>query len=238
MRRIGTTRIALTVLGVLALAGCATMQDLDLGDVIGGEAPLDEATVIRGLKQALSVGTERTVDQVGALDGYLGDELLRIALPEELQDVAGTLRQVGLGARVDELEVAMNRAAELVYRGLLEQGHQRDLIDIMQTREELYAHLGYHDFEQKLDELFARRKEDPRLAQSLDAICTSHDPVAAAGAGSLEVGGTASGEAVSLSRARILLALEETGGNRAAAARLLGVARATLYRRLAKLGLD
>ena len=78
MRRIGTTRIVLTVLGVLTLASCATMQDLDLGDVMGGEAPLDEATVIRGLKQALSVGTERTVDQVGALDGYLGDELLRI----------------------------------------------------------------------------------------------------------------------------------------------------------------
>jgi methylisocitrate lyase len=55
---------------------------------------------------------------------------------------------------------AMNRAAELVYRGLLEQGHQRDLIDIMQTREELYAHLGYHDFEQKLDELFASSEEN------------------------------------------------------------------------------
>ncbi len=54
----------------------------------------------------------------------------------------------------------MNKAAELVYRGLLEQGHQRDLIDIMQTREELYGYLGYHDFEQKLDELFAQNKEN------------------------------------------------------------------------------
>ena len=55
---------------------------------------------------------------------------------------------------------AMNRAAELVYRGLLEQGHQRDLIDIMQTREELYDYLGYHDFERKLDELFAANEEN------------------------------------------------------------------------------
>lgn len=54
---------------------------------------------------------------------------------------------------------AMNRAAELVYRGLLEQGHQKNLVDIMQTREELYDYLGYHDFEQKLDELFDANEE-------------------------------------------------------------------------------
>jgi methylisocitrate lyase len=50
---------------------------------------------------------------------------------------------------------AMNRGAETVYRALLEDGHQRNVIDIMQTRAELYDYLGYHEFEQKLDELFA-----------------------------------------------------------------------------------
>lgn len=55
---------------------------------------------------------------------------------------------------------AMNRAAELVYRGLLQQGHQKNLLDIMQTREELYDYLGYHDYERKLDELFTRSEED------------------------------------------------------------------------------
>jgi len=55
---------------------------------------------------------------------------------------------------------AMNRAAELVYQGLLEQGHQRNLIDIMQTREALYDYLGYHEFEQKLDQLFAASEEN------------------------------------------------------------------------------
>lgn len=49
---------------------------------------------------------------------------------------------------------AMNKGAETVYRALLAQGHQRDVIDIMQTREEMYDYLGYHAFEQKLDELF------------------------------------------------------------------------------------
>lgn len=50
---------------------------------------------------------------------------------------------------------AMNRGAETVYRALLEDGHQRKVIEIMQTRTELYDYLGYHEYEQKLDELFA-----------------------------------------------------------------------------------
>ncbi len=50
---------------------------------------------------------------------------------------------------------AMNRGAELVYQALLEDGHQRKVIDIMQTRAELYDYLAYHEFERKLDELFA-----------------------------------------------------------------------------------
>lgn len=50
---------------------------------------------------------------------------------------------------------AMNRAAETVYRALLQDGHQKNVLGLMQTRDELYDYLGYHDFERKLDELFA-----------------------------------------------------------------------------------
>lgn len=57
---------------------------------------------------------------------------------------------------------AMNRAAESVYRALLEDGHQRNVIDIMQTRAELYDYLGYHEYERKLDELFAASAPDTR----------------------------------------------------------------------------
>lgn len=54
---------------------------------------------------------------------------------------------------------AMNRGAETVYRALLEDGHQKNVIDIMQTRAELYDYLGYHAYEEKLDELFANSSE-------------------------------------------------------------------------------
>ena len=55
---------------------------------------------------------------------------------------------------------AMNRAALLVYEALLQHGHQHSVIDIMQSRDKMYEILGYHDYEKKLDELFAKPKPD------------------------------------------------------------------------------
>ncbi len=49
---------------------------------------------------------------------------------------------------------AMNKAAEEVYKELLTQGTQKGVLTKMQTREELYNYLGYHEFEKKLDSLF------------------------------------------------------------------------------------
>lgn len=49
---------------------------------------------------------------------------------------------------------AMNRAAELVYGALRRDGTQEEVLDMMQTRDELYDVLGYHEYEKKLDELF------------------------------------------------------------------------------------
>jgi methylisocitrate lyase len=56
---------------------------------------------------------------------------------------------------------AMNRAAENALAALRADGHQRALVDKMQTREELYEVLGYHDYEKKLDELFGREAGKP-----------------------------------------------------------------------------
>jgi methylisocitrate lyase len=53
---------------------------------------------------------------------------------------------------------AMNKAALTVYQNILEKGDQKDVVDLMQTRMELYDFLNYHDFEQKLDQLFQQSK--------------------------------------------------------------------------------
>lgn len=55
---------------------------------------------------------------------------------------------------------AMSAAAAMVYATLRARGTQRDLLDQMQTREELYQVLGYHAYERKLDELFAKEREE------------------------------------------------------------------------------
>lgn len=54
---------------------------------------------------------------------------------------------------------AMNKAALKIYEGIREHGTQKDLINEMQTREELYDFLNYHDYEKKLDALFKKESK-------------------------------------------------------------------------------
>jgi len=67
------------------------------------------------------------------------------------------LRSVGVRMALYPLSAfrAMSLAALQVYRTIREQGTQRNVVDAMQTRDELYELIGYHDYEAKLDELFA-----------------------------------------------------------------------------------
>ena len=55
---------------------------------------------------------------------------------------------------------AMNKAAEMVYQDVLNKGHQKDMVEHMQTRMELYDYLNYHEYEQTLDELFSQEKNN------------------------------------------------------------------------------
>jgi methylisocitrate lyase len=54
---------------------------------------------------------------------------------------------------------AANAAALKVYQAIRRDGHQQNVVDLMQSRDDLYDYLGYHDYEQKLDALFARDKK-------------------------------------------------------------------------------
>jgi methylisocitrate lyase len=67
------------------------------------------------------------------------------------------LRGTGVGIVLYPLSAfrAMNKAAENVYNAIRRDGHQKNVLDTMQTREELYDRIGYHEYERKLDALFA-----------------------------------------------------------------------------------
>ena len=53
---------------------------------------------------------------------------------------------------------AMAKAAETVFKSIIQNGDQKAVIPMMQTRDELYAAINYHDYEKKLDQLFEKKK--------------------------------------------------------------------------------
>ncbi len=70
------------------------------------------------------------------------------------------LKSVGVGMVLYPLSAfrAMNKAAEAVYTAIRRDGHQKNVVDLMQTRDELYDRIGYHEFESRLDALFQKGK--------------------------------------------------------------------------------
>ena len=96
----------------IILSGCAEIDALLQDLPTGSDAPLDEGTIVAGLKEALEIGTKNAADSLSAEGAFLMSEVFRIPLPEELDDVGKRLRQLGLGSQVDDFIESMNHAAE------------------------------------------------------------------------------------------------------------------------------
>ena len=73
---------------------------------------LDNSTIVKGLKEALATGTERAISEVAKPDGYFGNQLIKILLPEKIRNAADLLAKIGFQQQVDEFVLSMNRAAE------------------------------------------------------------------------------------------------------------------------------
>jgi len=98
------------LLMLIPLVGCAGFNTRHLEQIL--DQPLDSDTVAAGLKEALRIGTERATVKTSRVDGFFGNTLIRIALPDQYTDAADALRRLGLGSQVDGFELSMNRAAE------------------------------------------------------------------------------------------------------------------------------
>lgn len=79
---------------------------------IGREEPLNESEIIKGLKEALQIGTGNAVEMVSKIDGYYKNPNIRIPLPEQVRKMEMLIRAAGFGSQVDTFELSMNRAAE------------------------------------------------------------------------------------------------------------------------------
>jgi len=73
---------------------------------------LSEEEIGKGLKEALTIGIEKGVDQLSKPDGYFKDLEIKIPMPKEAKSVEEKLRAIGQGKKVDEAIESMNRAAE------------------------------------------------------------------------------------------------------------------------------
>jgi hypothetical protein len=103
---------------LLFLGGCNTehlrqMSREVLGNGISSGAGLSLQEIDAGLREALRVGSERVVAQVGRTDGFNADAAIRIPLPDRLASARQTLDKAGMGGVFNDLEVRLNRAAEI-----------------------------------------------------------------------------------------------------------------------------
>jgi len=109
-------------------------------DMIFAEAVTDISMYSR-FKEALGVPILANITEFGITPLFTKDELASAGLDIVLYCCAAYR--------------AMNAAALKVYETIRSQGTQRDVVSMMQTREDFYRLLGYHDYEEKLDRLFA-----------------------------------------------------------------------------------
>lgn len=113
-------------------------------DAIFAEAAYDLPTYKRFV-DALNVPILANITEFGATPLFTRDELASVGVAIQLYPLSAFR--------------AANKAAEAVYTAIREEGHQQNVIELMQTRAELYDRIGYHAFEQKLDALFAAGKK-------------------------------------------------------------------------------
>ncbi|TWO32634.1 DUF4197 domain-containing protein [Seonamhaeicola sediminis] len=104
------SRKLLTLLLIFNLTACAELQQVI--NELPQSGGISNTEVASGLRQALNFGIDKQVSKLTQKDGFFKNELVKILLPEELQKVDKTLRDIGLSKLADEGLKVLNRAAE------------------------------------------------------------------------------------------------------------------------------
>ncbi len=94
------------------ITGCDELQNVVNTLPNEGGVGISDAMIGNGLREALDYGIDRQVKKLTQKDGFYNNSLVKILLPEELQKVDQTLRDIGLGNLADEGLKVLNRAAE------------------------------------------------------------------------------------------------------------------------------
>jgi len=104
---------AIIALTVVSLLSCSTQEMQSVLDSIPTSGTgLSNEEVVSGLKEALRVGTERSVAKASIADGFWNDARIKIPFPAEAIKVKNTLMDLGIKKPVEDFERTLNKAAE------------------------------------------------------------------------------------------------------------------------------
>jgi methylisocitrate lyase len=131
---------ALAVVGLDEVIARAGEFEAAGADAIFAEAMTD-LDMYKQVVDAVNIPVLANITEFGSTPGFTTEQLGSVGIAMALYPLSAFR--------------AMNKAALNVFRTLREKGTQESVIDTMQTRSELYEFLGYHEYEEKLDELFA-----------------------------------------------------------------------------------
>jgi len=112
-----TIKITVLLLTSLFLNSCAELTQI-AQTAASQNLPLTNTEIVGGLKDALLVGTDSSVNRLSAIDGYLKDQAVKILLPPEAKNITDHISKLPGGAKlVDDVIVRINRAAEDAAKG-------------------------------------------------------------------------------------------------------------------------
>jgi Protein of unknown function (DUF4197) len=169
-------------LGNLGDTGTSGSSGTSLG------AGLSNGEIESGLREALRVASERTVDEVGAVDGFNGDPAIHIPLPGSLKKVQDALRAVGMSSMADDLELKINRAAEEasgeavdVFFGAIDQMTMEDARGILNGPDDAatqyFRRTTSEDLKTRMRPIVDRTLSEVGAVQSYDAMMGEYESI-------------------------------------------------------------
>lgn len=105
-------RFIIAIVACFTFTACGQFTPAQMGQILGQNGALTTSEIVQGLKEALQVGISNGSAQASQLNGYYGNNMIKLLFPPDAQKVENTLRQIGLGSEVDKFVVTLNRAAE------------------------------------------------------------------------------------------------------------------------------
>ena len=101
------------IVSIISLTSCAELIQVAQSIDFENNAPLTQNEIIAGLKEALIVGTDSSASILGLVNGYYGDELVKVLLPPEADMIVKNARKIPGGEKlIEDVILKINRAAE------------------------------------------------------------------------------------------------------------------------------